>query len=428
MKRTKITALILAAALLCGCQNIEGNGENTTTSASTPASAAPDTTEPVTTPVINAVENQPEKSETVTEGEPPQDPDDPDNQENPIKIDKPDGFPAPYPVGREEDKEMLTKFKDIIQKAETAESVLYGKDTLISLSGEEKDGYKQISSSYAKDMDELIERMYEGFKYSFWEDEYDKEIEAMLPDIIKETDSGLMLKMDSSLEVKKMDVQSAVLYDITTYDGNMIDAKVVALGTVGDRYIWRTYKMLNGVRGWVVMEHSDEEVTGEVAVFNQLLIDKRGTLDKIFGNAAPVKDANGDWNPVQVTIENDVYGHGFYNGLEVEHFMSIDEMRQFIKDTFTEEIANSYISLYVNRTYIEKDGKLYIISGSILPEMGEFSLENYENRTISSFDVTSMVDWTDGREDYRLPMTIAYEDGLWKIDTRLPMKADRVLE
>lgn len=420
MKKTKITAVILAAALLCGCQNIEGNAE--TTSDVTFAETAAVTTA-ATTPVINAVENQPEKSDTVTEGENPENPDSTDSQNTPTPIDKPDGFPAPYPVGREEDEEMLAKFKDIIGKAETAESVLYGKDTLISLSGSEKDGYQQISSSYAKDMEELTERMYEGFKYSFWEDEYGKEIETMLPDIIKETDDGLMLKLDSSAEVKKIDVESAVLYSLTAYD-----ARVVALGTMGDKYIWRTYKMLNGVRGWVVMEHDDEEVTGEVAVFNQLLIDKQVTLDKIFGNAAPAKDDNGDWNPVQVTIENDVYGHGFYNGLEVEHFMSIDEMRQFVRDTFTEEIAESYISLYINRTYIEKNGKLYIISGSILPEMGEFNLDNYENRTISSFDVTSMVDWTDGRNDYRLPVTIAYEDGLWKIDTRLPMKADRVLE
>ncbi|MCM1299162.1 MAG: hypothetical protein NC203_02710 [Firmicutes bacterium] len=416
MKKTRLTALILAAALLCGCENIEGGTETAT-------DAPAESTVGTTAPVINAVENQPERSDTAAENEDPDDTENPDAQGNTSPIDKPDGFPAPYPVAREEDEEMLTKFKEIIGKAEVAESVLYGKDTLIALSGEEKDGYKQISTAYASDMDELIERMYEGFKYSFWEDEYDKEIETMLPDIIRETDSGLMLKLDSTAEVKKIEVESAVLHSLTSYD-----ARVVALGSVGDKYIWRTYKMLNGVRGWVVMEHSDEEVTGEVAVFNQLLIDKQNTLDKIFGNADPVKDDNGDWNPVQVTIDNDVYGHGFYNGLEVEHFMSIEEMRQFVRDTFTEEIANSYISLYINRTYVEKDGRLYIISGSILPEMGEFNLDNYENRTISSFDVTSMVDWTDGRNDYRLPMTIAYEDGLWKIDTRLPMKADRVLE
>lgn len=421
MKKAKITAIILTAVLLCGCQNIEGNAENTTAASIT---TAPNTA--VTTTAINAVENQPEKTETVTGAPNPENPDDPNNTDNPgspSKIDKPDGFPAPYPVGKVEDEEMLAKFKEIIGKAEVAESVLSGKDTLIPLSGEEKDGYKQISASYAKDMDELTERMYEGFKYSFWEGEYDKEVETMLPDVVKETESGLMLKQDTVQDVKKMEVDSAVLTSLTSYD-----ARVTALGSVGDKYIWRTYKMLNGVRGWVVMEHSDEEVTGEVAVFNQLLIDKQTTLDKIFGNADPVKDDNGDWNPVQVTIENDVYGHGFYNGLEVEHFMSIEEMRSFIRDTFTGEIAESYISLYINRTYVEKDGKLYIISGSILPEMGEFNLDNYENRTISSFDVTSMVDWTDGRHDYRLPMTIAYEDGLWKIDTRLPMKADRVLE
>lgn len=173
--------------------------------------------------------------------------------------------------------------------------------------------------------------------------------------------------------------------------------------------------------------YDDENVTGEIAVFGQLLIDKRVTLDKIFGNAKPITDENGDWNTQLVTIENDVYGHGFYNGLEIEPFMTVEEMRRFMKDTFTSEIAESYISLYINRTYVEKDGKLYIINGSILPQMGEFKLDNYQNRAMSSFDVTSAVEWTDGDNTYTVPVTIAYEDGLWKLDTRLPMREDRVI-
>ena len=219
-----------------------------------------------------------------------------------------------------------------------------------------------------------------------------------------------------------IDISSAV---ITRLDETT--AEVVALGTVGDKYIWRSYDMLNGVRGWVVRMYEDETVTGEIAVFSRLLIDERVTLDKIFGSAEAVKDQNGDWNPQLVTIENDIYGHGFYNGLEVEPFMTVEEMRGFIRDTFTSEIAESYIRLYVNRSYVEKDGHLYLINGAVLPQMGEFSLAEYENRSMSTFDVTSAVSWSDGENSYTLPITVKYEDGVWKLDTRLPMKADRVI-
>ena len=203
---------------------------------------------------------------------------------------------------------------------------------------------------------------------------------------------------------------------------------MVALGTLGDGYIWRTYDMLEGVRGWVVQAHSDEDVSGEIGLFTQLLINQRSTLDTIFGNVTPVTDENGDWNIQLVTIEDDAYGHGFYNGLEIEPFMTVAEMRQYLRDTFTSEIAESYISLYVNRTYVEKDGRLYIISGSILPQMGEFSLANYENRSLSTYDVTSLVEWTDGTDTYTVPVTVSFRDGRWKLDTRLPMMKDRVIE
>ena len=280
----------------------------------------------------------------------------------------------------------------------------------------------KIDPEYASDMEELTERMYEGFKYSFWEDKYGAEVENMLPEVIKESEDGLGLLVSDRETPVSIDISSAV---ITALDETT--AKIVALGTTGDKYIWRTYDMLDGVRGWVVRMYEDEEVTGEIAVFSQLLIDKSVTLDKIFGNAKAVTDENGDWNTQLVTIENDVYGHGFYNGLEVEAFMTVEEMRQFIRDTFTSEIAESYIRLYVNRSYVEKDGHLYLINGAVLPQMGEFSLAEYENRMMSSFDVTSAVSWSDGENNYTVPVTIKYEDGVWKLDTRLPMRADRVI-
>ncbi|MCM1055593.1 MAG: IseA DL-endopeptidase inhibitor family protein [Bacteroides sp.] len=403
-KLALIMSLLFTVSLFSSCDPSEAEPKETQ------AAAAPEAEE--TTARVSAVEDQPENTSAVSEA----------GASFSAETAPPDGFPAPYPSGAVEDDTVLSHFKEIITAAETANSVLYGKNTLIPLKGTESGGYRLISPDYAADVGELTERMYEGFKYSFWEDKYGDEVENMLPELVLEVDNGIMLSVAEKEAPVVIDVSSAVLTEL-----NETTALVTALGTQGDRYIWRTYDMLNGVRGWVVRMYEDETVTGEIAVFSQLLIDKGVTLNKIFGNAKPVTDENGDWNPQLVTIENDVYGHGFYNGLEIEPFMTVEEMRQFMRDTFTSEIAESYIKLYINRTYVEKDGRLYIINGSILPQTGEFSLASYENRAISSFDVTSAVEWTDGENTYTVPVTIAYEDGLWKLDTRLPMREDRVI-
>lgn len=408
--KKRFTALALTAAVLlsaCSPESDKGDKDNNGTS-------QPPAVTDITTGKVNAVEEQPENSSALTE----------ENGEITTAAEEqaPDGFPAPYPAALVEDAAQLKEFKDIITAAETANSVLYGKHTLIPLTGNESGGYKLISPDYAKSTDGLISRMYEGFKYSFWEAHYGDEVENMLPQLVKETEEGIMLDVSDKTEPVVIDIQSAVITKLSETEG-----AVTALGTQGDRYVWRSYDMLNGVRGWVVRDYSDDFVTGEIAVFSQLLIDKRVTLDKIFGNASPVTDENGDWNIQLVTIDNDIYGHGFYNGLEVEPFMTVEEMRRFMRDTFTEETAESYIRLYINRSYVEKDGRLYLIDGAVMPQMGEFSLENYENRSISSFDVTSNVEWSDGENVYTVPVTIAYEDGLWKLDTRMPMRADRVI-
>ena len=403
----KILAAVLAALLLAGCS---GDTDGVDTSETTQAPVPEETT---TTARVSAVEDQPENT-SVSDAE--------ESAATTANDNEPEAFPPPYPSGTVEDPEMLSQFKAIIQSAETAESVLNGEYTLIPLDSSSGE-YRKISADYAADMDDLTDRMYEGFKYSFWEDHYGDEVENMLPSLIKETENGIELYCGADTQPYLIDTSSAVITSLTEYN-----ATVVALGTLGDKYIWRTYDLLNGVRGWVVQEHSDETVTGEIAMFSQLLITQRPTLDTIFGNVTPVPDSNGDWNAQLVTIDDDIYGHGFYNGLEIQPFMTVEEMRQYLRDTFTSEIAESYISLYVNRTYVEKEGKLYIISGSILPQMGEFSLANYENRSISSYDVTSLVEWTDGDEVYKLPITITYEGGRWKLDTRLPMMKDRVIE
>ena len=392
--------------LLAGCSNTDNTEADQTS-----GTPAPPPVETTTTQRVSIVEDQPEN--TTTE----------EAAETTPADDKPEAFPAPHPVGSVDDPEMLGKFRSIIQSAEIAESAFCGEYTLIPLGSSLGDGYCLISEVYADNLEKLTERMYEGCKYTFWEDHYGREVEDMLPEVIRETEEGLALYCGAAQQPYLIDTSSAVLTYLDSYE-----ATVVALGTLGDSYIWRTYDMLNGVRGWVVQEHSDEKVTGEMALFTELLINQRPALDMIFGNVTPVTDENGDWNTQFVTIEDDIYGHGFYNCLEVEPFMTVEEMRKYLRDTFTSEIAESYISLYINRTYIEKEGKLYIISGSILPQMGEFSLEHYENRSISSYDVTSLVEWTDGDETFTVPITVAYKDGLWRLDTRLPMMKDRVIE
>ncbi len=414
MKKRTIALAIAAALLFSACKTEEAPNNQSNLTNTTPSSDPQRLPlEETTTARVSAVEDQPENTSSTTAGT-----EDITTETAPT----PDGFPAPYPSGSVEDAERLSEFKEKIKAAETANSVFFGAHTLIPTKGEAVSGYVAIDPEYASDMNELTVRMYEGFKYSFWEDKYGEEVENMLPEVIKESEEGLELLASDKETPVTIDISSAV---ITRLDETT--AEVVALGTVGDKYIWRSYDMLNGVRGWVVRMYEDETVTGEIAVFSRLLIDERVTLDKIFGSAEAVKDQNGDWNPQLVTIENDIYGHGFYNGLEVEPFMTVEEMRGFIRDTFTSEIAESYIRLYVNRSYVEKDGHLYLINGAVLPQMGEFSLAEYENRSMSTFDVTSAVSWSDGENSYTLPITVKYEDGVWKLDTRLPMKADRVI-
>lgn len=411
MKKNKFLSLAATIAIfISGCSN-SSEGEVVT---SHTESSAPTETAVTTTGKISAVENQPEdtlppENTTKTEVVVP-------------VTDKPEEFPTPYPAARVENAQLLKTLKEYIVKAETAESIFNGKNTLIPLKGSEKNGYMLIDPEYAEDMNDLVKRMYSGFAYYYFEDTYGEDVRDLLEEITKETDDGVMMKYSEGGDFILIDTDSAVITDL---DGSYAD--VTALGKKGDKYIWRTYDMVEGSDYWEVRSYTDVQVTAEMAVYDSLLIKTYDTLDMIFGNGKPVKTGS-DWNPQLVTIEDDIYGNGFYNGLEIEPFMTVEEMRQYIRDTFTLEIAESYISLYINRTYVEKDGKLYIISGSILPQMGEFSLDNYKNTSTSTYAITSTVEWTDGDDTIALPVTIAYEDGKWKLDTRLPMKNDRVIQ
>ena len=404
-----LSAAAALTLLLSGCSNANSDTDALITTAVTPGPEPALTT----TNKVSAVEDQPEethapeitsKTETADPG-----------------TDKPEEFPTPYPSANVENPELLKTLKEYIEKAETAESIFNGKNTLIPLKGDEKNGYRLIDPTYAEDTNALVQRMYSGFAYYYFENTYDMTVRELLAEVTEESDDGIMMKYNDTGEFTLIAVDSAV---ITSIDDDY--TYVTALGKRGDKYLWRTYEMSEGDDYWEVRRYTDVFVTGEMAVFDSLLIKTRDTLDKIFGNAEPVK-TGGDWNPQLVTIEDDIYGNGFYNGLEIQPFMTVEEMRQYLRDTFTSEIAESYISLYVNRTYVEKDGKLYIISGSILPQMGVFSLDNYKNTSTSTYSLTSTVEWSDGDDTMSLPVTIAYEDGRWKLDTRLPMRKDRVI-
>lgn len=407
--KKKALILILAAALLLSACKSEEQAE------------ASGTTEPVeeitTTTSISALEGAPESTTTepAYTGEP--------------EIDYPDGFPVPYPVGSVSNEETVRFFTGLADNAMRAESVLHGSQTLIPLGERAGDGYSLIDPEYAGTKGELSERISDYFATYYWSDTYGYELDYLLyedmsfgTERVRYIDEQLCFYCGADEAQIEYDISTAV---VTSADDEY--AAVVVLGMLDGEYYWKTFTMINGYRGWVVESTEEEKVSGEIALFSKLLIDNRQTLDKIFGGGDPVLDESGAQVREYVQIADDPYGHGFYYGLEIEPFMTVEEMREYLRETFTGEIAESYISLYVNRSYVEKDGRLFLIEGSVIPQMGSFSLENYQNFTTATFDVTSYVDWTDGANTYTLPITAKYEDGVWKLDTRLPMKADRII-
>lgn len=403
--------------LLCGAVLLSGCSGGTETEITTTAQSQPAETEATTTS-ISALEGAPENTtEPTYTGEP--------------EIDYPDGFPVPYPVAGVQDEETLAMFKEIVSDAVTAESILHGSQTLVPLKERVEDDYYEIDAEYAETKSQLSKAVGASFATYYWAATYGYDLDYLL---FEDTSFGMPRVAYKGEEEKlsfykcadelqpELDLSTCV---ITYLEGT--SAEIVVLGTLDGEYYWKTFTMINGYRGWVVEATDLEKVSGEIALFSNLLIDQRAVLDKIFGNAKPVLDENSKQVREYIQIADDPYGHGFYYGLEVEAFMTVEEMREFIRETFTSEIAESYISLYVNRSYVEKDGRLFLIEGAVLPQMGTFSLQNYQNFTTGTFDVTSYVEWTDGTITYTLPVTVKYEDGVWKLDTRLPMMTDRII-
>lgn len=413
MKKQVLIISLCAALLLSGCSN--GAEAQVTTTATQSPSAETE----ATTTSVSALEGAPESTTTepAYTGE--------------LEIDYPDEFPVPYPVAAVQHEEMLTLFKEIITDAVAAESILHGSQTLVPLKERVEDDYYEIDAEYAETKSALSKAVGASFATYYWSETYGATLDYLL---FEDTTFGMPRVAYKGEEEKlcfyncadepqpELDLSTCV---ITYLEGT--SAEVVALGTLEGEYYWKTFTMINGYRGWVVEATDLEKVSGEIALFSNLLIDQRATLDKIFGNAKPVIGENSKQVREYIQIADDPYGHGFYYGLEVEAFMTVEEMRQFIRETFTSEIAESYISLYVNRSYVEKDGRLFLIEGAVLPQMGTFSLQNYQNFTTGTFDVTSYVEWTDGTITYTLPVTVKYEDGVWKLDTRLPMMTDRII-
>ena len=412
--KTKLIAIAACSALLLSSCSASTEAADTASSSST--------TETVTSSV-SAVEGAPEETTAAvtTAG----------LHDGNLEIDTPEGFPVPYPVGTIEDKNALKEFKSVIAEGIKTESVLFGFDVKIPLGASVDGDYYLIEPEYAETKTELSKAVGLPFASYYWSKEYETSLDYLLYEDTSLGGKPRVAYIDDQLCFYKAAVSKQIEIDVETCVITYLKGDygtVLALGTLGDKYYWKTFDMVNGYNGWVVESSSVEEVSGEIALYSKLLVDDRETLDKIFGNAEPVTDDNGKQVAEYVQIEDDPYGHGFYNALEIEPFMTVQEMRDFIKSTFTGEIAESYISLYINRTYIEKDGRLFMVDGAILPQMGTFDLTNYENLSIGDFDVTSFVEWTDLDENtVRLPITICYEDGTWKLDTRLPMCADRII-
>lgn len=411
MKKKLLILTLAAALLLAGCNNGGEPAEETTT--------APDNT----TSNVSALEGAPEDT-TVPVTTEPEYTGDPD-------IDTPDGFPVPYPVGTIEDEETLKTFKEVIAAGIETESILYGFDAEIPLLDLVDGDYYLIDPTYADTKTALSDKIGLPFASYYWGKEYDTSLDYLLYEDTSLGGDTRVKYIDDQLCFFKAAAEKQIAINVDTCVITYLKGDygtVLALGTLGDKYYWKTYDMINGYNGWVVESCSVEEVSGEIALFTQLLIDDASTLGKIFGDAEPVLGDNGKQVVEYVQIEDDPYGHGFYNALEIEPFMTIEQMKAFLRNTFTSEIAESYISLYVNRTFIEKDGRLFMIDGSLLPKMGTFDIADYENYSKGDFDVTSYLNWTDDDDNtMKLPITIAYEDGVWKLDTRLPMCKDRII-
>lgn len=409
MKKKILAAILLASLLLSGCSvTISPEGESTT------AAPEPEQSTDVTTSGVSAVEGLPEGTTTTVE------------YNNEPATDTPDGFPVPYPVGTVEDDETLSQFKDIIKQCIVNESVLFGFQTKIPTGELLEEGYYLVDSEFATTISELEDTIAAPFASYYWKDTYSMSLDDLLT--VDTTLGRERVKMiDDKLALYKVAVDDQIIIDTDTAVLTYLKGDygtVVALGQLGEKYYWKTYDMINGYNGWVVEGESVEEASGEYALFSDLLVDKMATLSKIFGGAEPVYGDGSVQVLENINVEDDPYGNGFYYGLEVEKFMSIDEMKTFIRDMFTSEIAESYINLYVNRNFVESDGKLYMVRGAITPTLGTFDLSTYENVSIGTFDVVSNVTW---EEDTVLPITIRYDNGMWKLDTRLPMLADTVV-
>lgn len=411
MNKKSVVAILLAAVVLSGCTvTISQDGEQTTTP---PAITSPPENSTSNVGILEELPEETTAEQTTQYEEPP--------------LDVPDGFPVPYPVGTVDDKESLEKFKNVIKEGIITESILKGYASKIPTTDLLADGYYLIDPEYAKTIDGLRKKVAAPFASYYWKDMYGLTLDQLLTEDdslgavrVKFIDDKLGLYKIAVEEEPEINMDTAVL---TYLKGEY--ATVVALGTLGEKYYWKTYELINGYKGWVVEKTSIEEATGEFAVFSKLLVEDMKTLDKIFGGAEPVFDDRGMQVMEHLEVENDIYGNGFYYGLEVEKFMSIEQMREFIRTMFTSEVAESYISLYVNRTYIEKNGKLYMVTGAILPRLGKFDLSDYETTSIGTFDVVAYVTW--GEDELRLPITVCYEDGVWKLNTRIPMLSDTIL-
>lgn len=436
-----VLAAVMAVTLtFTACSNDNTNSEatsdTTTAEITTTTEAVTDTaeseiepSESITETNVAVVEGAPENTTTEAAAETPP-------EEEVVE----ETFPIPTPTAGVINEELLEELKGIVIDAIAMENFTLGYigDNITSTVLEEESttvAYRQIDPEFASSTSELIEIVGAPFATYFWADEKGYTLENILT--VNNVNGGILVKSVSGELAYRcsshagtplnFDFDSMVLLSITGED-EYAELCLVATDANGEAY-WRTYTMINGFRGWVVESYTQRAVTGEVYLFEQMLVETKPTLEKIFGGANPVIDASGNQVEKTIIVKDDPHGNGVYYGLQVEAFMSIQEMREYLQSIFISDIADAYISLYINGVYIEQDGELFISQGAVMPILGDFDTSSYQTQ---SYDTEhkfykGFIDWSDGTNSLNVVMGITRDSGSWKISTKLPFSTSKVI-
>lgn len=147
-------------------------------------------------------------------------------------------------------------------------------------------------------------------------------------------------------------------------------AEVCVAGTClsFDNWYMMNVSLVKHEEKWMIDKLETKEANHAGGWFEKLINNgNMKLLEKICGNCEYIEDSDGTR---RFEIFNDKHCY------QVENFMTIDEMKAFLKSIFTEDLAEWYISNYVGRFYQQNGNELYI--------------EQYINpETIGSFDIVN---------------------------------------